>query len=178
MFKTRVEVAFHEVAGVYGNAKVAQVAHERVAPENESGDETVVFCTTPPAVTERSADETASTRRLFALSCDETYAKVDVAFVVVPIVTSRYASDDEAADMKPAVLRMVVEVAVHEVAGVNGYPKIAAPSDESDEAPIAPVGETVTMLLVALPIPETVRFEVVAAPKYPVPETESAVDEA
>lgn len=127
VFKTSVEVAFQLVAGVYGKAKVAQVAHESVPAENESGAETVVACTTPPAVTERSVDETASTRRLFARNCDEMYAKVEVAFVVVPVVTSRYESDDEAVLMKPAVFRMVVEVAVHEVAGVNGYPNDPEP---------------------------------------------------
>jgi hypothetical protein len=98
---------------------------------------------------------------------DETVRSDVVAFdamrfVVVPVETSRNASDDDPFAINPAVVRSVVEVAFQAVAGVNGKAKVAAPSAESDEAPITPVGVTVTMLFVALPILETVRFVVEA----------------
>jgi hypothetical protein len=67
---------------------------------------------------------------------------------------------------------MMVDVAFHAVAGVYGNAKVAAPSAESDEAPIAPVGVTVTMLFVALPIPDTVSADDDAVPN------ELYVDEA
>ena len=85
---------------------------------------------------------------------------VVVAFVVVMLTVERCAMDDDAVDMRPAVFNMIVEVEFHEVAGVYGKAKVAAPSAESDEAPITPVEDIVAMLLVAEPIPETMRFDV------------------
>jgi hypothetical protein len=78
------------------------------------------------------------------------------------MTTSRNARDEDAFAIKPVVFLMTVEVALLPVAGVNGKPKVDAPSAESDEAPIAPVGVTVTMLFVALPMPETLSTEVEA----------------
>lgn len=43
VLNSMVEVAFQLVAGVYGHPNVAHVAHERVEPENESGEDTVVL---------------------------------------------------------------------------------------------------------------------------------------
>jgi hypothetical protein len=59
-----VEVAFQEVAGVYGKAKVLHEAQERTPPENESGPETVVACTPPVELVERSAFGVFETVRL------------------------------------------------------------------------------------------------------------------
>jgi hypothetical protein len=52
------------------------------------------------------------------------------------------------------------EVELPQEAGVYGHENVAAPSEESEEAPITPAEVMVTMLLVALPIPEMVCAEV------------------
>jgi hypothetical protein len=129
-----------------------------VEPENESGEETVVDWAAPPESVERS---------VFG-SVEMIKAEVE-AVVNEPYVVDAYVAKVDEAMREYGVVpvnQMGVVVAFTSVPpywrGVHGKAKVEAPSAERDDAPMAPVAETVAMLLVALPMPETTRAEVEA----------------
>jgi hypothetical protein len=104
----------------------------------------------------------------------------------VPFTTSRNDIDDEAVTISPALFRLIVEVEKPIAFVVNGYANVAHVAHES----VPPENESGPETVVACTPPvafverrtfgmfETVRFEVDAVPKYPVPETVSAVEDA
>jgi hypothetical protein len=133
------------------------MVEESVVPSKERPAPIVVAATFPVASVRRS--EFGSVETMSAeVEAVEAERYVEEAYVV-----KSWWRVEEALLMSPPPKRMSEVVAFTPLAsGVKG--KEETPRAESEEAPIVPVGVTVTMLLVAEPMPEMVCAEVDAVP--------------